>query len=176
MDAQTFDRNILAPALTRLHILCPSFPTWSTPDARRMLLAIAGQESGWTHRTQIGGPATGFWQFEEGGAVKGVLAHRATAFTARLLAGALEAPVGPHTVHAALVWNDTLAAGFARLLLWTHPQPLPTTQDAAWVYYLSLWRPGKPHPSSWPLVWDMACKAVPFQPGTEGRPSTGDFA
>lgn len=174
MNAQTFDRNILAPALSHLHILRPHFSKWSTPDARRMLLAIAGQESGWTHRTQIGGPARGFWQFEEGGGVKGVLTHRATAFTAAEVGRLLG--VLTRDAHSALAWNDTLAAGFARLLLWTHPQPLPTTQDAAWVYYLSLWRPGKPNPVLWPLAWDVACKAVPLQPGTEGRPGTGDFA
>ena len=46
-----------------------------SPQARAMLKAIALQESRFEHRKQIGGPARGFWQFEQGGGVRGVLNH-----------------------------------------------------------------------------------------------------
>lgn len=44
-----------------------------TPKARVMMLAIGMQESRFEHRKQIGGPARGFFQFEEAGGVRGVL-------------------------------------------------------------------------------------------------------
>jgi hypothetical protein len=42
------------------------------------------------------------------------------------------------------------------LLLWTDPQPMPTSQDAGWQCYLRNWRPGKPHPDQWPRNWASA--------------------
>ena len=47
-------------------------PAMDTPDARVLLLAIGLQESKFSHRLQIGGPARGYWQFEQGGGVRGV--------------------------------------------------------------------------------------------------------
>lgn len=43
--------------------------------ARCQMLAIGLQESRLQHRRQNGGPARGFWQFEKGGGVKGILFH-----------------------------------------------------------------------------------------------------
>ena len=52
-------------------------------------------------------------------------------------------------------FNDVLAFGCGRLLLWTDPQPLPSLGTdiagigAAWRLYLRLWNPGKPMPAAW---------------------------
>ena len=58
-----------------------------------------------------------------------------------------------------------LAAGIARLLLWTDPKPLPKrfeprAEAQAWSYYERVWRPGKPHPETWDDCWRAAVKAV----------------
>jgi len=57
--------NAIDPALALLEPLGVK----SDARARLMLMAIAGQESAWEHRRQIGGPARSFWQFEGGGDV-----------------------------------------------------------------------------------------------------------
>ena len=121
--------------------------------ARAMLLAIAGQESGYRYRRQVGGPARGWWQFEAGGGVVGVLEHPAS----RGAAGEVLATLGyagatAAQIHAALEHNDVLAAVFARLLLWTDPRPLPQSVLSGvdgWAIYLATWRPGKPRPQTW---------------------------
>lgn len=128
-------------------------------DADRELMAIAWQESRLRHRAQIGGPARGFWQFELGG-VRGVLDHRATALhAARVLEQLQYRDPTPREIQAALQHNDVLAAVFARLLLWTLPEPLPTTAAAGWNQYLDAWRPGKPHPATWADAWEIASRA-----------------
>ena len=53
-------KNIIEPAL----LLLPE--RMRTDQAKVMLLAIGLQESRFVHRRQIGGPARGFWQFEDG--------------------------------------------------------------------------------------------------------------
>tara|TARA_R110000868_G_scaffold409899_1_gene696409 strand:+ start:16411 stop:16884 length:474 start_codon:yes stop_codon:yes gene_type:complete len=132
-----------------------------TRPADILMLAIAGQESRWTHRAQIGGgPARGFWQFEKGGGVAGVLAHRASSERARSLCTALRIEADAATVYEALRWNDTLAVGFARLLLWTDPKALPTEPGPAWDCYIRTWRPGKPHQATWQARWDAAMSVV----------------
>lgn len=123
-----------------------------TPRARLMLLTIALQESRLIHRRQLvgrppqpTGPAKSFWQGEQGGGmVAGVRAHAAT----RDMAKTLYAAAGVEPTNAA-IWNaiehdDMLAAGLARLLLWSDPAPLPAPHDveAAWQLYLRTWRPG----------------------------------
>lgn len=145
MDAPTFRARVYLPSLALL--------PFDLPPAEKIILAIAGQESAWTHRRQIGGPARSFWQFESGGGVAGVMAHRASAAHAKALCAALAVPFDRAVVYEAIAWNDVLALGFARLLLWTHPKPLPADRDAAWHYYLDLWRPGNPHPATWPDRW-----------------------
>ncbi|GGG51807.1 hypothetical protein GCM10010964_43750 [Caldovatus sediminis] len=132
-----------------------------TAEAERLLLAIAVQESGLRHRRQVPvAHAMGFWQFERGGGVAGVLRHRATAERARFVCEALLVKPEPETVWAALEQNDALACAFARLLLWTDPHPIPTEERAAWACYLRLWRPGKPHPERWPTCWRLAGEAL----------------
>lgn len=128
-------------------------------EAAAMLLAIGLQESRFEHRRQIRGPARGFWQFEEGGGVVGVMTHGSSSDLAQEITGMLAYPFVSETIWSALEHNDVLAACFARLLLWTDPRPLPTYADgadAAWEYYLRNWRPGKAHPSTWATFWDRA--------------------
>ena len=123
-----------------------------TPEAHVMLLAIAGQESGFQHRRQMGGgPGRSLWQFEQPG-LRGVLRHPASEAHAQHVIDALLYAGRPHfALHEALEHNDILSCAMARLLLYTDPQPLPAVGDAegAWGYYLRLWRPGRPHPGRW---------------------------
>lgn len=124
--------------------------------AEVLLVAISGQEAGWTAQRQSGGgPAHGLWQFERGGGVTGVLAHPASHRLARALCEHLGIYPTAKAVHEALSLSgdmpDLLDCGFARLLLWTDPLPLPKVgdRDGAWRYYLRTWRPGRPHPDRW---------------------------
>lgn len=129
-------------------------------EARVMLLAIALQESGLAHRKQVGGPAMGLWQFEQGGAVHGVLNHAASRLMARALC--LLRAVAPNDgdLYRALSHDDLLACGIARLLLWTDAAPLPRLGDSmgAWDYYTRNWRPGKPHPARWGRSYSTALR------------------
>jgi hypothetical protein len=72
----------------------------------------------------------------------------------------LEVEFDDHPIWRALEGHDALATAFARLLLWTDPRTLPTTQQAGWQYYLDNWRPGKPHPGAWPKHWAAANEAL----------------
>lgn len=133
-----------------------------TPAARVMLLAIGLQESRFIHRRQINGPARGFWQFERGGGVVGVLTHSASAALARQVCEARGvAPTSP-AVYAQLESDDVLAAAFARLLLWTDPGRLPAVDDSkgGWDLYARTWRPGKPHPQTWADLYRQAVAEV----------------
>jgi hypothetical protein len=126
-----------------------------------MLLAIGLQESKFEHRRQMkGGPARGFWQFEKGGGVGGVLNHRATQPIILPILETMHYPKSPGVCHTAIEQNDVLAACFARLNLWWLPDKLPKRDepDVAYGQYLEAWAPGKPHPDSWDdyfaLAWD----------------------
>jgi len=92
-----------------------------TPPARAMLLAIGLQESKFQHRRQVGGPAHGFWQFEQGGGVAGVLGHASTGALARAMCSEMIYTPDAAMVYDAISDNDVLACCFARLLLWTLP-------------------------------------------------------
>jgi len=131
-----------------------------TRAARRQLIAIGLQESRLVYREQIGGPARGLWQFERGGGVKGVLTHPATAATAARACDALGVLSTPEAVYQTLSSNDTLAACFARLLLWTDPAPLPDSSEQGWNCYIRTWRPGKPHAHTWAGFWKLAQEAA----------------
>lgn len=158
MDANLCLSLIVEPALSWLEY---DFRIKRTPSAERFMLAIAGQESGFTARRQMGdGPARGWWQFERGGGVVGVLTHPASAGVAKRVCEALAVPPGPAVVHPALEQCDLLAAAFARLLILTDPAPLPETEASGWAYYLRVWRPGKPHPETWPKRWAEAEAAI----------------
>ena len=126
-------------------------PEMDSMEAEAQLFAIGLQESRLKHRRQIGGPARGFWQFEHGGGVRGVLFHPQTRGHIRAVLSALSYDDSVATSYEAIEHNDLLACAFARLLLWTLPQPLPTRGESAsaWQQYLDAWRPGKPHPAKW---------------------------
>lgn len=129
---------------------------YSSTEAEVMMAAIAFQESNFKYRKQLNGPARGLWQFERNGGVAGVMTHPSTAVAAARICGKLNITPTKEAVYEALATNDILAAAFARLLLWTDPQPLPTTMNAAWDYYIRNWRPGKPHPQRWLFSWEAA--------------------
>jgi len=146
-------------AIIRSHVIPAALsvlpPSMTSDQAIRMLLAIGWQESRFQHRAQIGGPAKGFWQFEQGGGVVGVLGHERTKDIVRSAMRTLcyrDAPT-PYGCHQAIRHNDVLACVFARLLLWTDWAPLPDDEAAGWQVYLRTWRPGKPHLETWPQAW-----------------------
>lgn len=154
MNLQEILRDAIGPALA----LLPGRMT--SPAAKTMLLAIGLQESRFTHREQIGGPARGFWQFEQGGGVHGVLSHAASRDHAASLCQSRNVWPNDRQVYLGLAKDDVLAAGFARLLLWTDPKPLPNSADDAWKLYLRTWRPGLPHRHTWNDFYEQAKEAV----------------
>lgn len=138
-------------------------------ESRCLLLAIGLQESRFEHRRQMGnGPARGFWQFERGtaaskGGVWGVFLHPASGKLLRALAEQRGCPPSPSNIWEAIEHDDTLAAGLARLLILTDPLKLPALGDVdgAWRLYADrCWRPGKPHPKTWPGYYAQALEAV----------------
>lgn len=120
--------------------------------ARVMLLAIGLQESRFDHRRQLVGspprpvgPAKSFWQAEQGGGmVHGVRLHAMSRVPAAVLYAARGVVANDAAIWNAIEQDDVLAAGLARLLLWTDPKPLPAVGDeaGAWQLYLRTWRPG----------------------------------
>ncbi|MFY0477085.1 hypothetical protein [Achromobacter marplatensis] len=162
MDLDAITRTVIRPALA----LLPA--RMDAPEAHVMLLAIGLQESRFLHRRQIGGPARGFWQFEQGGGVRGVLAHPASRDTAQQVCAACRVAPSAAAVYPVLETDDVLACAFARLLLWTDARRLPSVGDAAgaWSLYVRTWRPGKPHPRTWPALHAHAAVAVE---GTHAR-------
>jgi hypothetical protein len=137
----------------------------TSPGAEAMLLAIGAQESGFDHRRQIGnGPGLGFWQFEQGGGVLGVLRHPATKRHIQAVLTALDYDPAsdPETCYGIIEHNDIMAAAFARLLLWTVPAPLPvkTAPMLGWSQYVSVWRPGKPHRETWDKLFESAWEII----------------
>lgn len=122
--------------------------------ARVNQAAIGQQESGYLVRRQYGnGPARGYWQFEEGGGVKGVMEHKASSELARSVCHARGVPFVRRSVWEALETDDVLAAAFCRLMMWTDSGKLPTNESDGWAMYARTWRPGKPHPGKWPASW-----------------------
>ncbi|MBS0219127.1 MAG: hypothetical protein JSR91_00145 [Proteobacteria bacterium] len=150
-------KGLLATAVDpALELLADLTAVPSDDRARLMIMAIAGQESAWEHRRQIGGPARSFWQFEKGGGVAGLF--QVAPEKLGPICTYLHVPFDPGTVFEAMAWNDTLATCMARLLLWTDPAPLPAVGDvqAGWAYYQRNWRPGLPHPEIWPARYGTA--------------------
>ncbi len=148
--------KIIVPALMYLPAKLRGDP------ARVEIGAIAGQESKLNTRRQMGnGPARGLWQFEMSG-VHGVNTHSATTDFARGVCRAFEIPFSDEAVYAALERCDELAACYARLNLWWYSKPLPAIgqQDAAYDYYVGIWKPGKPDETRWPAQYQAAVAAV----------------
>lgn len=146
--------------------------SWYTPEAQAMMIVIALQESDFIHRQQlighhrnwwesIKGPAVSFWQFERIG-IRGVLTHHSTRQKAAEICEMFGYPTDVEVLHQALKHNDLLAACFARLLLYTVPQRLPSKNEPAegWNQYLIAWRPGKPSQHRWSDRWAKAWSIV----------------
>lgn len=120
------------------------------PQVLVAMLSIGLQESRFVHRYQVlntpgvKGPARGFWQFESGGGVKGVMTHTASKPHLEKACRELGVPFDRQTIWLALEHNDDLAVVCARLLLYTDAKALPMVQDidGMWEYYLRNWRPG----------------------------------
>lgn len=144
-------RRIIRPALA----LVP--PRMDSPAAVVLILAIMLQESALAHRWQVidrarpevKGPARGLAQFELGshasrGGVWGIYLHPASRPHLSRACNTLHIRFHPEPIWLALESNDHLAAVCARLLLWTDPAALPSTDDTtgAWRCYLRNWRPG----------------------------------
>lgn len=151
-----------------------------TLQARVMLFAIGLQESRLTARRQllkVGGqmrpigPAKGLWQFERGGGCKGVVEHQASRYWMAQLCAARGVPFNATAVWNAIEFDDVLAAGAARLLLFTDPRALPAVDDvrAGWNLYMRTWRPGKPHRQTWD---ELHAQAVERVTGRQVRPET----
>lgn len=148
MALESVFRAAVLPALSLLP------PKMDSDAAHLEMLAITLQEAEAIHRVQLaGGPAHGLWQMEEGGGVRGVILHPMSRDFARALCASRRVPFDQHSVWQALVSDDILAAGFARLLLWTDFHPLPDVDapcEQGWDYYERNWKPGKPRPADWP--------------------------
>jgi hypothetical protein len=103
--------------------------------------------------------------------------HHASAEALRLLCQARDCPFDPVPIWEQIELDDVLAAGVARLLLYTDPFPLPKPEqsDVAWQYYTRNWRPGKPHPKTWPDCHARAVEEVfPPPAKTPAQPLTED--
>src|SRR4051794_10226049 len=80
MSPEHFVGLVLDPGLAFLASVLPSDPAAVSSDRLRVeLAAIAGQETGWSARRQVGGPARSYWQMESMGGVHGVLTHPVSA-------------------------------------------------------------------------------------------------
>lgn len=152
--------------LVRRHVLPAAYSVlplrMQTMEATALLYAIGLQESRFKHRVQVGGPARGFWQFERGGGVTGVLTHRATAGHATAVMDKLQYRLPGDVLHRIdsvydlIAHNDVAACALARLLLWSDPKALPAEvlgPQAGWLAYTRNWRPGKPHRDTWDGFW-----------------------
>lgn len=149
-----------------------------SPAARIQLLTTGRQESRFLHRRQIIlvadkqsgemvpkplGPAKSFWQAERGGGmVKGVRTHPATRDLARTLYAARKVRPNDTAIWNAIENDDVLAAGLARLLLWSDPHPMPAIGDwqDAWRLYLRTWRPGHPREETWHGFYQQSLEFV----------------
>lgn len=168
VSAFGYVEQVVIPATMRL------LPTkMDSPSARVMLLAIGLQETRFEHRHQVGGgPAHGFWQFEKGGGVRGVRGYIFSHAETKELAKQTLLKIGYRDAteeerFIAIEHNDILACMFARLLLWTHPDPLPKEGEKkkGWKQYLDTWRPGKPREETWDDFFDLAWYVVSRREG-----------
>ena len=167
MTPELLLKTAIIPALSLLN------PKLDTPEARAMLICVSLQESGLRARRQMldardhwwesrPGAANGLFMFERDGGVRGVMRHAAASAIVLPVIDAMLYPRDPYAVHEALIHNDVLACVLARALLYSVPDALPGLHETAksWDYYVGAWRPGKPHPESWPENYRIAWEAV----------------
>lgn len=159
IDLPATPQTVLAKVIVPAFALLPA--QMDTPQARVMLLAIGGQESGYRTRQQDNGPAHGLWQNER--PIQQLLIDN-KASAAEVYALCKSRAVSPlaHDMYWALLTDDIFAADIARLILWCNAEPLPELGDCAgaWRYYDQTWRPGKPRPADWPDNYRAALAAV----------------
>lgn len=131
---------------------------------RAQLIAESLQETSLTTRQQIGGPAHGLWQFEDGdeSAIALVLRHPLVGSIAQAFCQKRGVSPTHDAVYEAVLADDILACGFARLDLYCDPHPLPALGDAqsAWNVYMRVERPGGPRPAAWQGNYAEAWQAV----------------
>lgn len=134
-----------------------------TRPARVIHAAIGYQETKYLTRVQYGnGPARGYWQFEKGGGVKGVMMFGGQVSDLALkICEARKVPFQRELIWKAFETDDVLAAAFARLLMYTDAAPLPDNAVDAWKMYANrVWNPGKPHPDEWAASWAFGLECV----------------
>lgn len=128
----------------------------NTELACKYLLAIGYQESKFIRRTQISGPAIGYWQFE----LPTIdLVYQKAEQSLGFIMNFLDIPT--RDIYTAFKYNEILQAAFARWLLYFDPSPLvPIEQlEESWNIYLSAWRPGKPRKDAWELSVKFSLEA-----------------
>ena len=158
--------NIVETAVDLALALLPK--AMNTPQARVLMLATGLQESRFEFRRQLGnGPARSFWQFERGnsasrGGVWSVYLHPDSKDLLAKLCLDRDCAFDPLAIWERIENDDVLAAGLARLLLWTSVKTLPMLGEvnAAWLYYLDCWKPGKAKPDTWPALYAQALDFV----------------
>lgn len=132
-----------------------------TPPARALVLAIMLQESRAEHRRQLGGgPAITLWQGEPGGGMNLIDDHPKTRDHIIEVLDRMGYGEPGLAAFLASEHNDILACVRARLLLWSHPAPLPGDSNGAWAYYLATWRPGRPRRETWDAFYAQAWALV----------------
>lgn len=161
MKPEIFLRDFIDPQLAYLQRLFPARSLLSH-EARMQLLCHAGQETMWLTRLQSHGPAHSFWQFEEGGGVAAILGSPRGSIMIAALCADLCIPPDKATIFQAMIWNDALALGMARIRLFIDPGPLPKLWDieAAWAMYIKDWGPGKPDRNRWNAVYAQSRAAI----------------
>lgn len=170
MTPDAFYTRIVEPTIQYM-AASPSIAIPATDAARVQVMAVAGQESRWQERRQLGVPlypqrigARSYWQFESpwGGpvAINDILQKTPVQIAAACKA--FDITCDASSLYEACAWHDAIACVMARLLLWIDPAPLPAVGDTngAWNYYCRNWRPGAPHPESWPAVYRDAMAAI----------------
>lgn len=143
---------VVRPTLTAL-AKRTGVPRWHTPEAERLLLAIAIQESHLAARRQTPrGPARSWWQIEP-----------PTALDVRARCGPVADFLDDVLAHYnSLEYCDAAACAVARGILWLDPEELPELGEVllARDYYLRCWRPGKPRPLDWETSYREAMAAM----------------
>lgn len=170
----------LTPSKFLMECVTPGFallPSRLDSTAARMwLTTIAQQETNLAHRWQIvdpddwsvKGPARGLLQFEHGslqsrGGVWGVYLHPSTHRLLEAVCERVEVAFVPRAIWDRLDEDDALAVAVGRLLLLTDAYALPDPEDdeGGWKMYAErLWRPGKPHRSTWNAYCEASRQAL----------------
>lgn len=141
-----------------------------TPAARRLMVAIALQESSLQHRRQVSndgtesGPAVSFWQCEQTGAGHWLLLHKLAGPILRKACADFNVDATDAGIWNAIRYSDVLAAIVARLNLFVLPSGLPEVPELGWQQYINAWRPGKPKPDTWAKNWSTADLTVKANP------------